>query len=326
MPLLFLLLSMISSESVQSSDSGQTAFVGCLSRLPEGTLQLGTLPSGKVYSIQGNTESLIRHVNQLVRVLGRSESNGDRDRVSKLTVSSVQVVGDTCTAGLPPTKAQTVVGKVGEDQVAIPVTTTASDQITPGFQTEAAMIQLSGPEGHRAARGEHPATPPYAPLEPEQAAQSESAANINAEAAARAEILPANTLGVSGALRNAPAGSRGASSNRASSMSPYGARVVVVDITGEQVARLSPQRVSIRAGETIQWKNHSTGIHEIIANPAKSRAHSVPSLPTGARPFESGFLRPDYSFSYRFTVPGIYHYVCDLNGPQPVMGEIVVAP
>ena len=315
MALLFLLLSIISSGLVQSSDSGQTMFVGCLSRLPAGTLQLGVPSSAEVYSIEGNTELLITHVNQLVRVSGRAEAG---DGSSKLVVSSVQVVGDTCTAGLPATKTQTVVGKVGADQVAIPVTTTASsDETTPGFQTEAGISELSRHEGSYSAQSEHPATRPYAPLEAEQIAQSESAANVNAEAALRAEILPGNTLGVSGVGN---AGSNGAISNNTSST-----KVIVVNITGNGIARLSPRRVSIRVGETIQWKNSSNSIHEIVANPAKARAHTMPTLPAGAGPFDSGFLRPDRSYSYRFTVPGVYRYVCDLDSAQPVMGEIVVA-
>lgn len=317
MPFLFLLISIMSLGPVQASDASQATFVGCLSRLPEGTLQLGVPSSGEVYSIEGNTQLLIAHVNQLVRVSGRAEAG---DGASKLVVSSVQVVGDTCTAGLPGAKTQTVVGKVGADQVAIPVTTTASsDETTPGFQTEAGMAELSRHEGPYSAQAEHPAPRPYAPLEAEQIAQSESAANVNAEAALRAEILPGNTLGVSG-VGNAPASSNGATSNNTSST-----KVIVVNITGNGIARLSPQRVNIRAGETIQWKNSSGSIHEIVANPAKARANSVPSLPAGAGPFDSGFLRPNRSFSYRFTVPGVYRYVCDLDGAQPVMGEIVVA-
>lgn len=316
MALLFLLLSIISSGLVQSSDSGQTTFVGCLSRLPAGTLQLGVPSSGEVYSIEGNTELLIDHVNQLVQVSGRAEAAGDG--ASKLAVSSVQVVADTCTAGLPGAKTQTVVGKVGADQVAIPVTTTASsDETTPGFQTEAGMAELSRHKAPYSAQSEHPATRPYAPLEAEQIAQSESAANVNAEAALRAEILPGNTLGVSGVGN---AGSNGAISNNTSST-----KVIVVNITGNGIARLSPRRVSIRVGETIQWKNSSSSIHEIVANPAKARAHTMPTLPAGAGPFDSGFLRPDRSYSYRFTVPGVYRYACDLDGAQPVVGEIVVA-
>jgi plastocyanin len=275
-----------------------------------------------VYSIESNTELLIDHVSQLVQVRGRAEPAVNH--LSKLAVSSVQVVADTCTANSPGAKTQTVVGKAGAGQVAIPVTTTASpNETTPGFQTEAGMAELSGSK-NPPAPPDHAASRPYAPLEAEQIAQSEATANVNAQAVLRTEILPGNTLGVSTAP-NSPAGSNGAISNYASYMPPHGAKMVVVEITGDQTAKLSPQRVNIRAGETIQWKNSSGTIHEIIANPAKARAKVVPSLPAGATPFDSGFLRPDRSFSYRFFVPGVYRYVCDLEGAQPVMGEIVVA-
>ena len=322
---LLLILFMISSP-LQTAASSETAFIGCVSQLPHGTLQLGVLPSGKVYLLEGNTEPLLGHINQMVRVFGRAEPNRNGKGISKLTVSTVQVISETCTAALPAAKTQTVVGKAGEGQVAIPVTTTGTDETTPGFQTEGATIALSGAEGRRSASSEHPPTSAYSPLGAEQIAQSESAANLNAEAAARAEILPGKTLGANAAVGNASAGSAGMNSNSASSMPPTRARVVVVEITGEQIAKLSPQRVNIRAGETIQWKNSSGRIHEIIGNPAKAKPNGTPSLPAGASPFDSGFLRPNQSFSYRFTSPGIYRYLCDLDDSQPASGEIVVAP
>jgi plastocyanin len=321
---LFFILFIISFSPIQAADSGQKAFVGCLSQLPQGTFQLGVLPSGDVYSLAGNTEPLFGHVNQIVRVFGRAEPNRhiNSNVISKLTVSSVQVLSETCTAGLPEAKTQTVVGKAGESQIAAPVTTTSMDETTPGFQTEGATIALSGAEGRRSAYSQKPATSPYSPLEPEQIAQSESAANLNAEAAARAEILPGKTLGAN----PASAGSAGMNSKHASSITPNSARVVVVEITGEGNAKISRQRVNIRVGDTVQWKNYSRQIHEIVANPAKATPNAAPTLPAGASPFDSGFLRPNQSFSYQFTSPGIYRYICDLNDSQPAIGEIEVAP
>jgi plastocyanin len=169
-----------------------------------------------------------------------------------------------------------------------------------------------------------PATPPYAPFEPEQVAQSESAANINADAASRAEISPGNTLGVGGSMPKSSPVFGGTNSTTPSK--PANAGRTVVEITGDRAATLSRQQVNIRVGETVEWKNSSARVHEIIANPAKPEATSQPILPAGAKPFDSGLVRPNHSFVHRFEVPGTYRYLCDVNDSQPVEGEVIVAP
>ncbi len=320
----YLLLLIILLPSGQGADSAQKGFVGCLTRLPDGTLQLRALPSGRPYSIEGNTKPLMAHVNQVLRM---SASTGTRSQKGQnlltLTASSVQVIAETCTAGLPGTKTEAVGGKVGEDQIAVPTTTTASSaETTPGFQTEAGTAQLTSKSPQAVQSGVRPAVP-YAPFKPEQVAQSESAANVNADAALRAEILPGNTLGTGGSAPTASAAPTGRNStNVAAGMTSTGG--VVVEITGDQNARLSHQRVTIKSGQTVEWKNSSNAVHEIVANPAKAKATSKPVLPAGASPFDSGFVRPDHSFIQSFAVPGVYRYICDLDSAHPVEGEIVV--
>ncbi|HEV2401044.1 MAG TPA: hypothetical protein VGS27_29190 [Candidatus Sulfotelmatobacter sp.] len=320
----YLLLFFIFFSPGQNADSAQKEFLGCLSRLPDGTLQLGALPSGKSYSIQGNTKPLMGHVNQVIRIHARSGVPKNQSQNSlTLTANSVQVIAETCTAGLPGSRTEPVGGRVGEDQIAVPMTTTASSaETTPGFQTEAGTAQLTGKSPQAVLSGLRPPVP-YAPFKPEQVAQSESAANVNANAALRAEILPGNTLGVSGSAPVSPAAPTGGNSNHAAA-GTVSATSVVVEITGDQNAKLSRQRVSIKTGETVEWRNSSNTVHEIVANPAKAKPASKPVLPTGASPFDSGFVRPDRSFVQRFTVPGLYRYICDLDSAHPVEGEVMV--
>ena len=195
MPHAYLVL-LILSAVPQNANPAQSTFLGCLNRRPDGTLQLKAIPSEKVYSIEGDTKPLMGYVNQIIRVQGSPKGAERGTSALQLTTTSVHVVAETCTAELPPSKTEAVGGKVGEDQVAVPETTTESSaETTPGFQTEAASEQIRGRNSAAVRSGFHTSVP-YAPFKPEQVAQSEAAANVNAPAAARAEILPGNTLGV----------------------------------------------------------------------------------------------------------------------------------
>ena len=314
-----MLLSCIFSATAQQSppqqspsQPPQSGLTGCVNRSPDGTLQLG-LRSGALYRLQGRTTLLEKHVNQIVRVFGQPQKAAEGTPV--LVVNGVQAIAGTCTAALPGKNPEPVEGKVGEDELAFPVSTTAAaDETTPGFQTESSLAQSPGGKNVPATQSRHLARSPYAPAAPDQVAESESAANVNAEAASRAEILPGNTLGVGASAANAaPAGA-----------TQNASRAATVDITGNGSVQLSPARLNIRAGQTVQWRNSSGQVREIIANPAKSKPPGNALLPAGVNPFDSGFLRPNATFSYRFTVPGVYRYFCDLNSSQQVVGEVIV--
>jgi len=118
--------------------------------------------------------------------------------MTSIAVDNVQGIAASCTPEWPSRNPRSVAGDVGSDFVAPPVTTTAStDETTPGFQTEAGMAQSPGQYYGHPVEAKHLARSPYAPAEPGQAGESANAANTNAIAAARAEIVPGNTLGVS---------------------------------------------------------------------------------------------------------------------------------
>jgi plastocyanin len=48
------------------------------------------------------------------------------------------------------------------------------------------------------------------------------------------------------------------------------------------------------------------------------------SLPPGAKPFDSGFMKPDMTWSYSFKVPGTYKYTCVPHEKDGMNGEVVV--
>ena len=81
-----------------------------------------------------------------------------------------------------------------------------------------------------------------------------------------------------------------------------GARVATADF------RFDPQRVEVKAGETVRWTNTGQTPHTVKG----SGFFSTPALDAGQ------------SYSYRFTRPGRYPYLCTLH-PTLMKGVIVVS-
>lgn len=203
-PCFVLLVALATALSLTAMGTAQTEVVGCLSRIPDGTLQVGAIPSGESYVLHGQAQVLERHISQVVRITGRAESSSTVQGPRVLTVDTAHAVAGSCSAVLPPTRLEAPAGKVGADVTATAVTATASmDETTPGFQTEAMPP---------AAAAQYLQRPNYAPAQPDQASESAIAADTNAQAAQRAEILPGNSLGVS----KSPAASPAPSSTNAS--------------------------------------------------------------------------------------------------------------
>jgi plastocyanin len=321
--LLFLML--VGSTPLNAVQEPQKAFVGCLNRLPDGTLQFGAVPSGELFILSGSTNLAEEHVNQLVRVFGNLKRDGSNNGTpAMLTVERVQALAASCTSVLPSKTFEEVPGKVGEDAVAVPLTDTSSeDRTTPGFQTQAATAQSSGAQS---AFSSHSVELPAAPPHPEQVGQSEAAANVNARSVERTEILPGLALGVTGSeTESEPVPAASQPSGGPSAQSNPGP--VVVTISGKAVPFLSPPKVRIKTGQMVVWLNSTGTMQEIIANPARETQLSSATIPTNVKPFDSGFVRPDHSFQYQFSVPGTYRYLCkvgNLNNSTQVLGEVDV--
>ncbi len=99
----------------------------------------------------------------------------------------------------------------------------------------------------------------------------------------------------------------------------------VVQMKGEEL-KFFPPKLTIRAGQTVEWENSSKEVHDIVDNPTDPKLlnRADVQLPAGAQPFDSGYLQPGQVFKHRFTAPGTYHYVCSLHEIQHMLGEIVV--
>ncbi|HYA23741.1 MAG TPA: copper-containing nitrite reductase [Terriglobales bacterium] len=87
-----------------------------------------------------------------------------------------------------------------------------------------------------------------------------------------------------------------------------------------------PPTITVNAGEKVVWRNSSSVIHNVVADPSKALYRIDVKLPAGAAPFDSGMLQPGQSFSRVFDQPGVYHYVCTLHEGTGMKGVVIVRP
>lgn len=88
----------------------------------------------------------------------------------------------------------------------------------------------------------------------------------------------------------------------------------------------SPASVTIRAGETVEWRNTSLITHTVTDDPARATAPADAGLPAGAQPFDSGDIPAGKVYLRRFPVAGTYRYFCTHHETDGMVGTIVVAP
>jgi plastocyanin len=90
--------------------------------------------------------------------------------------------------------------------------------------------------------------------------------------------------------------------------------IVISDAPGE----FMPKTVTVKVGDTVEWSN-TGGI-----------AHSVEfvgeKLPEGTASSQSGVMAPSKSYSFTFTAPGSYPYICRFHVINGMIGKIVVIP
>jgi plastocyanin len=85
-----------------------------------------------------------------------------------------------------------------------------------------------------------------------------------------------------------------------------------------------PSKLTIRAGDSVEWRNVGNEIHHATSDPSAAISAKDISDPPGAKPFDSGFIRPGETFTYRFTTPGLYRYACAVHETKGMVGEVLV--
>ena len=102
------------------------------------------------------------------------------------------------------------------------------------------------------------------------------------------------------------------------------ARPVIVIKMLDMPLSFQPVQTTIKVGETVEWENVGNEVHHATSDPSLAIKPAEVANPPGAKPFDSGFMRPGESFSHTFSIPGVYRYTCVVHETKGMTGEIVV--
>jgi len=90
--------------------------------------------------------------------------------------------------------------------------------------------------------------------------------------------------------------------------------------------QFSPHDVTIKAGESVTWKNSANDVHTVTLDPSRVKTKENVSMPAGAKPFHSGDILPGKTWKQTFSTPGTYKYVCVYHEDKGMTGTITVKP
>ena len=102
------------------------------------------------------------------------------------------------------------------------------------------------------------------------------------------------------------------------------ARPVIIVEMLDAPPSFQPVRMTIKAGDTVEWKNVGSQLHHVTTDPSAALKKGDVTNPPGAKPFDSGFLKPGETFKETFSVPGVYRYTCAVHEAKGMNGEVVV--
>lgn len=102
---------------------------------------------------------------------------------------------------------------------------------------------------------------------------------------------------------------------------PEAAVATIVTMT---IDRFVPERVTVRLGGVVEWRNTNIVWHTITADPERAASRSNVALPPGAETFHSGEVWPGEVYRRTFTVPGTYKYFCQPHEAHGMVGFVDV--
>lgn len=88
--------------------------------------------------------------------------------------------------------------------------------------------------------------------------------------------------------------------------------------------KFTPAKVTVKVGDTVQWRNVSALVHTVTDDPDRVAKVADYALPEGAKPFNSGKIKPKATYEHTFSVPGTYKYFCIPHEGAGMIAEVVV--
>jgi plastocyanin len=104
----------------------------------------------------------------------------------------------------------------------------------------------------------------------------------------------------------------------------FAAPAVVVKMT-DKPPMFKPLKIAVKVGQTVEWVNNAETLHSVTTDADSAQKPTDVSSPPGAKPFDSGFMKPGATFDYTFTVPGTYKYLCLPHEKDGMTGIVVVS-
>ena len=98
--------------------------------------------------------------------------------------------------------------------------------------------------------------------------------------------------------------------------------IIVVELNDK--LRFAPTEITIKAGDTVEWRNIGSIPHTVTADPRLAPGSRNVELPDGAEAFDSGLVMGGQSFRYTFSEPGVYRYVCLPHERARMLGTVIV--
>lgn len=100
----------------------------------------------------------------------------------------------------------------------------------------------------------------------------------------------------------------------------------VVEVSMRQGTKVVflPAVVTINAGDTVKWTNPGYITHSVTFDPAAAVDKANVALPKGVKPFDSGPMEQEATYSHEFTVKGTYKYVCKYHEAMGMIGTVIV--
>ena len=88
--------------------------------------------------------------------------------------------------------------------------------------------------------------------------------------------------------------------------------------------RFVPTEITIKAGDTVEWRNIGLIPHTVTADPRRAPSSRNIELPDSAEAFDSGWVTSGQSFHYTFSEPGVYRYICLPHEQAQMVGTVIV--